>query len=63
VLNDESHSVRVYIDKDVVSDGKLAIHPNDNRATVLIGILDLIGLIEGYGTEVRTIDLEGDCNG
>ena len=63
VLNDESHSVKVFIDKDVVADGKLAIHPNDNRATVLIGILDLIGLIAEYGTEVRIIDLEGDLNG
>ena len=63
VLNDESHSVKVFIDKDIVADGKLAIHPNDNRATVLIGILDLIGLIAEYGTEVRIIDLEGDLNG
>jgi len=63
VLNDESHSVKVFIDKDVVADGKLAIHPNDNRATVLIDIQDLIGLIVEYGTEVRIIDLEGDLNG
>lgn len=63
VLNDESHSVRVLIDKDVVADGKLAIHPNDNRATVLIGISDLIDLIQECGNEVRTIELEGEMNG
>ncbi|WP_245250667.1 prolyl-tRNA synthetase associated domain-containing protein [Youngiibacter multivorans] len=63
VLNDESHSVKIFIDKDVVADGKLAIHPNDNKATVLIGVKDLIGLIAEYGTEVRIIDLEGDLNG
>jgi Ala-tRNA(Pro) deacylase len=63
VLNDETHSVRVFIDKDVVADGKLAIHPNDNRATVLIGINDLVGIIEEHGTEVKTIDLESGHNG
>ncbi|MBW8383692.1 MAG: prolyl-tRNA synthetase associated domain-containing protein [Youngiibacter sp.] len=63
VLNDESHSVKVFIDKDVVADGKLAIHPNDNRATVLIDVQDLVGLIAEHGTEVRTIDLEGEQNG
>lgn len=62
-LNDESHSVRIFIDSDIVKDGSLAIHPNDNRATVLIGIDDLTGLLRDNGTEVRIIDLEGDRNG
>lgn len=63
VLNDETHSVRVFIDSDIVKDGKLAIHPNDNRATVLIDIDELTRLLRDNGTEVRIIDLEGNQNG
>ena len=36
VLNDEQKEVKVFIDKNVENEAKIAVHPNDNTATVYI---------------------------
>ncbi|KAB3525616.1 prolyl-tRNA synthetase associated domain-containing protein [Alkaliphilus serpentinus] len=46
VINDESGSVEVVFDQDLIGKEKLGVHPNDNTATLWISYEDLVKVIE-----------------
>lgn len=50
-LNDETKSVIVVFDKDFIGN-QIAVHPNDNRASVWMQADDLIRLIKAHGNPV-----------
>ena len=50
-LNDETKSVIVVFDKDFMGN-QIAVHPNDNRASVWMQTDDLIRLIQEHGNPV-----------
>lgn len=53
VLNDETKSVKVYLDQDFLQEPELiGVHPNENTATVWIKTEDLIRVIREHGNEV-----------
>lgn len=53
VLNDETKSVKVYLDQDFLQEpGLIGVHPNENTATVWIKTEDLIRVIREHGNEV-----------
>ena len=56
-LNDDARHVEVVIDADLVELGRVAVHPCDNRATVLLATRDLIRLLREHGSPVRVLDL------
>lgn len=58
LLNDEAHSVRLYLDADfLLPPGRIGIHPNDNTATVWMQAEDLLRILRGQGTPVETTQL------
>lgn len=56
ILNDDEKMVKVYID-NYFKDKSIWIHPNDNTASILIDINDLIKIIEEHGNFVEFIEI------
>ena len=53
VLNDVERKVKIIIDEDILKEGIVGVHPNDNDATVFMKTKDLIRLIELNGNLVE----------
>ena len=59
VLNDETRSVKVFLDQDCLQEpGLVGVHPNENTATVWLKAEDLIRIIREHGNEVVTFTCE-----
>ena len=59
VLNDETRSVKVFLDQDFLQEpGLVGVHPNENTATVWLKAEDLIRIIREHGNEVATFRCE-----
>lgn len=59
VLNDETKSVKVFLDQDFLQEpGLVGVHPNENTATVWLKAEDLIRIIREHGNEVVTFTCE-----
>lgn len=56
LLNDAEHRVTLYLDRDC-ADGMIAVHPNDNTATVRLKTEDLTALLRAQGCEVRYAEI------
>lgn len=52
ILNDEEGKVIVVFDRDLCEKEKIAVHPNDNRATLWLRFTDLVRIIEENGNRV-----------
>ena len=58
VLNDREGAVQVFIDKELLdAPGLIAVHPNDNTATVLLKTADLIRVLRENGHAVEITEL------
>lgn len=58
LLNDETRRVALFIDEALLEgDGLIAVHPNDNTATVWLKTADLIALLREQGHSVETTQL------
>ena len=59
VLNDETGSVKVFLDQDFLQEpGLVGVHPNENTATVWLKAEDLIRIIREHGNEIVTFTCE-----
>ena len=59
VLNDETRSVKVFLDQDFLQEpGLVGVHANENMATVWLKAEDLIRIIREHGNEVVTFTCE-----
>lgn len=57
-LNDQEGAVQVFIDRELSEKpGLVAVHPNDNTATVLLKTEDLIRVLRENGHTVETTEL------
>ena len=56
LLNDTEHRVRLLLDGDFRG-GSVAVHPNENTATVCLRTADLEALLRRRGVSVEYIDL------
>lgn len=57
-LNDQEGAVQVFIDRKLSEEqGQVAVHPNDNTATVLLKTEDLIRVLRENGHTVETTEL------
>ena len=57
-LNDQEGEVQVFIDRELSEEqGLVAVHPNDNTATVLLKTEDLIRVLRENGHTVETTEL------
>lgn len=57
IINDETLSVEVIFDKDLIGNQKLGVHPNDNTATVWISFDNLMKVIEADGHKIQYIEI------
>lgn len=55
-LNDTEHVVQVFIDQSFIDLGRIAVHPCDNTATVLLRTNDLMALLQDRGSRVQVVD-------
>ncbi|MGI6728519.1 MAG: prolyl-tRNA synthetase associated domain-containing protein [Anaerovoracaceae bacterium] len=62
VLNDERRSVEVLIDKSLLRNQRVGVHPNDNTATVFLKLKDLERVITEHGNRFEYIEI-GACYG
>ena len=58
VLNDESGSVTVVFDQDLLFKGAVGVHPNDNTATVWLDFESLRRVIEEHGNEIMLVKFD-----
>ena len=57
LVHDTGHSVRVIVDSDLRSAGRLIFHPNDNTASLTISGEDFVRFLERQGNSVSWIKL------
>lgn len=58
LFNDKHHQITFIIDADILKNEKLiGCHPNDNTATVILGIKDLLQIIKQNGNPVKAVQL------
>lgn len=57
ILNNEDKDVKVFLDSNVKDEARIAVHPNDNTATVYISTKDVENIIKEHGNSVEYITL------
>lgn len=57
LINDESHSVRLILDKKLETAEKISFHPNDNTASFIITHDSLHKFIRSVGNSYQFLDL------
>lgn len=58
VLNDDSHTVQVVLDSDIMAWPCVGVHPNENTATIWITPQDVIYLLQDAGHTVSVQKLQ-----
>lgn len=56
VLQDQTCRVEVLVDS-FFADGKIGVHPNDNRVTIWLQTADLLQIVRQHGNQARLVDL------
>lgn len=57
LLNNEEKDVKIYIDKEIITEEIMTFHPNDNTKTLFISTKDLLKYFDSIGYEVNIIEL------
>lgn len=57
LLNDANHEVILFIDKTLLECEKVSFHPNDNRASLVISVADMLKTIELCGNHTEFLEL------
>lgn len=56
-LNDAAHAVEVVLDEELLNRGRIAVHPCDNTATVLLATTDLVRVLRAHDVPLRILHL------
>ena len=57
LLNNKEKDIKVYFDREIMSEKRMSFHPNTNEKTIFIDTTDLTKFIEEMSYEVNIIDL------
>ena len=57
LLNNTDNDIRVYIDKEIMSEQRMSFHPNTNEKTLFLKTNDLVKYLESLGYEVHIIEM------
>jgi Ala-tRNA(Pro) deacylase len=57
LINDHDHSVRVVLDRDLKSAGRLSFHPNINTVTLTVSAADFSRFLEACGNPVQYVTI------
>lgn len=57
LLNNDEKDVKIYMDKQIITEEIMTFHPNDNTKTLFITTKDLFKYFENIGYEINIIEL------
>ena len=57
LLNDQSKQIPLFLDSYFINQPVIAVHPNENTATIWLKSMDLIDLIKRHGNPVQFAEL------
>ena len=57
LLNNDEHDIKVYLDKEMLSERLITFHPNDNTKTLFISTEDMYKFINMIGYEYKIVEL------
>ncbi len=57
LINNESKSVKLFLDRELLNADRISFHPNDNRASVVISGKDFKFLLDHFGNEYELMEL------
>ena len=57
LLNDSHHEIPFYLDSYFSQQSRIAVHPNDNTATIWLDPQDLLKVIKGLGNPVKVVKM------
>jgi Ala-tRNA(Pro) deacylase len=57
LIHDADHAVRVAIDRDLKSSGKISFHPNINTVTIVLAFADFERYLESRGNSIQFISV------
>lgn len=57
LLNNDEKDVKIYMDKEIITEEIMTFHPNDNTKTMFITTKDLFKYFENIGYELNIIEL------
>lgn len=60
LVNDQEHQVTLFIDRQLLSAGKVSFHPNDNTASLVISVEDMMKFVRAIGNPYETVELYGE---
>jgi len=55
LLNDKGHEINVFIDEEIIKEKTITFHPNDNTATIFIGMSDMFKILEDLNYDYKII--------
>jgi Ala-tRNA(Pro) deacylase len=57
ILNDESRSTQIVLDKAFLDDELVGVHPNENTATVILRFEDLLRILDEHKNPISYMEL------
>ncbi|MGM9926509.1 MAG: prolyl-tRNA synthetase associated domain-containing protein [Bacillus sp. (in: firmicutes)] len=57
LLNNDEHDIKVYLDKEMLSEKLISFHANDNTKTLFISIEDMYKFLTAIGYEYAIVEL------
>lgn len=57
LLNNDEHDIKVYLDKEMLSERLITFHPNDNTKTLFMSTEDMYKFITTIGYEYTIVEL------
>ncbi|CAM3761786.1 prolyl-tRNA synthetase associated domain-containing protein [Mesobacillus zeae] len=57
LLNNEDHDIKIYLDKEMLTEKLMSFHANDNTKTLFISMEDMYKFINTLGYEYSVIEL------
>ena len=56
LVNDLNHEVILFVDRQLLSAEKVSFHPNDNRASLVISVADMMKFVQTIGNNYEILD-------
>ena len=57
LLNNDEHDIKVYLDKEMLSERLTSFHPNDNSKTLFMSTEDMYKFLTSIGYEYNIVEL------
>lgn len=58
LLNNEDHDVKIYFDKDILSEARMSFHPNINTSTIFVASNDVLQFVKNLDYDYQILELD-----